>query len=326
MHQATHTIKVAAKMTGLSPHVIRIWERRYGAVVPKRTATQRRRYTAAELQRLSLLRQATEMGHAIGAIARLTSPELTSLVESTRAESAKIELGFPILSPGPTNGEHENLDGLFTLIKQMDSQGLEDRLSQYAMKLGMQGLLCKVIAPLLAHIGDEWQKGNLTAAHEHFGSAVVRDFLQQTNKQYSPEANAPLLLVCTPAGQIHELGATLVAAMAAQQGWRVTYLGASLPAFDIAGAATQTQARAIALSIVHPADDPNLATELTTLRRLLPSEVKVIVGGRAMEGYRPTLHKIGALQIEDLDELNQKLVALRSGINRVDTTTTTLGV
>lgn len=300
-------------MTGLSPHVIRIWERRYGAVTPKRTATQRRRYTGLELQRLSLLRQATEMGHAIGAIAKLTGPELTSLVENTRSESAKIELGFPVLTSIPANGEGENLEGLFALIKQMDSFGLEDRLSQYALKLGMQGLLCKVIAPVMERIGEEWQKGDLTAAHEHFASAVVRDFLQQANKQFVPEANAPLLLVCTPVGQIHELGATLVSAIAAQQGWRVTYLGASLPAFDIAGAATQTHARAIALSVVYPADDPNLATELTTLRRLLPSEVKVIVGGRAMEGYRPILHKIGAIQMDDLEGLINTLVALRSG-------------
>ena len=82
-----------------------------------------------------------------------------------------------------------------------------------------------------------------------------------------------MLVVATPAGQIHELGALLVGAAAANLGWHVTYLGASLPAAEIAGAARQNRARAVALSLVYPEDDPRLEGELTRLRESLPPEV-----------------------------------------------------
>ena len=74
--------------------------------------------------------------------------------------------------------------------------------------------------------------------------------------------NAPVLVVATPSGQLHELGALLVGAAAANLGWHVTYLGASLPAAEIAGAALQNRARAVALSLVYPEDDPTLEDEL----------------------------------------------------------------
>ena len=69
-------------------------------------------------------------------------------------------------------------------------------------------------------------------------------------------------LVATPAGQRHELGALMVAVAAATDGWKVTYLGADLPAAEIAATALQRKARAVALSIVHPVDDPNLPGEI----------------------------------------------------------------
>ena len=93
--------------------------------------------------------------------------------------------------------------------------------------------------------------------------------------------------------------------------WQVTYLGASLPAAEIAGAAQQRRARAVALSLVYPEDDPGLASELTRLRESLPSEVKLLAGGRAMPAYREALEKVGALPIENLAQLGSTLDNLR---------------
>ena len=55
-----HPIKVAVRRTGLSAHVIRVWEKRYGAVVPARTAANRRLYSDEEIVRLQWLRQAVQ--------------------------------------------------------------------------------------------------------------------------------------------------------------------------------------------------------------------------------------------------------------------------
>ena len=100
-------------------------------------------------------------------------------------------------------------------------------------------------------------------------------------------------------------------------GWHVTYLGASLPAAEIAGAARQNRARAVALSLVYPEDDPRLEGELTLLRELLPPEVALLTGGRAMPAYLDAIEKIGAVQMKDLSNLSSTLDDLRKPSKKV---------
>ena len=168
-----------------------------------------------------------------------------------------------------------------------------------------------MIAPLAQTIGELWRDGVITAAHEHFATAVIRIFLGHAAKPFVSAESAPVVVVATPSGQLHELGALLAGAAAANLGWHVTYLGASLPAAEIAGAVHQNRARAVALSLVYPEDDPRMESELLRLRDLLPQEVVLIVGGRAMPAYGDALEKIGALRIKDLEHFCVTLDSLR---------------
>ena len=161
--------------------------------------------------------------------------------------------------------------------------------------------------------------GELTVAHEHFASDAIRAFLWNTSRPFAPSDTAPGLIVATPAGQLHELGAIIVAAAARNQGWRVTYLGTSLPAAEIAGAVKLNSARAALLSIVYPDDDPDLAAELVSLRKYLPETVSILVGGRAATGYTAAIHEIGAKQIHSLTELYPALESLRGGKSAAET-------
>ena len=268
-----HSIKAVSKMTGLSPHLIRIWERRYGAVAPERTGTNRRLYSDAEIERLHILRLATAAGHSIGNIAKLPLIRLKSLV-------AKAELTERSISPAglvvPTAQTFH--DTCIAAVKGLDAGLFEETLQKAVVALGHQGLLRQVVGPLAKTIGELWRTGVVTAAHEHFLSAGLKVFLHHLSGQFVVTANAPRLIIATPAGQVHELGAIIVKDAAAQIGWQTTYLGANLPAAEIAGAAIQNQAVAVALSIVYPEDDPDLPQELTNLRRFLPPHVKIIVG------------------------------------------------
>ena len=99
------------------------------------------------------------------------------------------------------------------------------------------------------------------------------------------------------------MGALLVGAAAANLGWQITYLGTGLPAAEIAGAARQCQARAVALSLVYPDDDPSLEGELLRLRKALPIDVTLLAGGRAAAAYGAVLDRIGAIQVNDLAHL-----------------------
>ena len=306
MASVQYSIKLVARRTGLSAHVIRIWEKRYGAVEPERTDTNRRLYSREQIDRLTLLSELTQAGQAISHMAKLRTPKLRQLaLELVGADSRALR---PLARVPAVDSF---LEACVAAIKALDSLALEEALKRAATALGAQGLLQRVVAPLAQTIGDLWRDGTLTAAHEHLASAALRVFLGQAAKPFGGTENAPVLVVATPAGQVHELGALIVGAMAANLGWHVTYLGASLPAAEIAGAAKQNRAQAVALSLVYPEDDPGLEGELTRLRRFLPAEVPLLVGGRAMPAYRKLLEKISAVPLKDLADLGSKLDDLR---------------
>ncbi len=306
MVESHHAIKAVARRTGLSAHVIRIWEKRYQAVEPERTETNRRLYSEAQIERLSLLRELTRAGHHIGPVARLPTDKLRQLAK----ESAATPIPAKRDSTGAP-GKGSLLDECVAAVKSLDSRALETTLKQAELELGSHGLLQRVMGPLAQSLGELWRDGTITAAHEHFASAIIRIFLGHAAKSFAGSESAPGLLVATPAGQIHELGALLVGAAAANVGWHVTYLGASLPAAEIAGAARQNHSRAVALSLVYPEDDPRLAGELRRLREALPAEIALLVGGRAMPAYQHALDTVQALQIKDLTHLCSTLDELR---------------
>jgi methylmalonyl-CoA mutase cobalamin-binding domain/chain len=118
------------------------------------------------------------------------------------------------------------------------------------------------------------------------------------------------LIVATPPGQRHELGALLVATAALEVGWDSVYLGPDLPAAEIASAVRQRGARAVALSLVCPARDPRVADELRELRDYVGEDVEVFAGGAAAESYAETLVEIGALRMDDTLEFQGALEAL----------------
>lgn len=296
-----HSIRIASSRSGVSQHVIRVWEKRYNAVQPKRTATNRRVYSDAEIERLALLRLATAAGHSIGNVAKLPTPRLRLLVGEASAEQSKSSVKVPAQT------FH---DSCLQSVKALNTRQLEENLQRALIALGHQGLLRQVVAPLAQTVGELWRSGAITAAHEHFLTASLKVFLGNTAGQFATSSAAPFIVIATPAGQLHELGAVMINAAAAQLGWRTIYLGASLPAAEIAGAAVQAKALAVGLSIVYPEDDPNLPNELISLRRFLPG-TSILSGGRGAAAYKDALSRIGAMQPGDLDTFSQQLDALR---------------
>jgi methanogenic corrinoid protein MtbC1 len=116
------------------------------------------------------------------------------------------------------------------------------------------------------------------------------------------QANAPVVLISTPTGQRHELGALMAAIIAESEGWRVLYLGPDLPATEIATMAIESKARAVALSMQARSDEHKLREELHKLALALPDSVPVIVGGRAVAYYRELLDEIPAHSVGNLTE------------------------
>lgn len=310
MNDRIHPVKTVAQRTGLSPHVIRVWEKRYQAVTPGRTQGNQRLYSDDEIARLELLRAATAAGHNIGRVAQLPEAKLRELVALSPNLTAapRVEPARAVRAENPGELVAQALQA----IEALEPSQLETILHRAAVGLGQMGFLSEVVAPLAQQIGDRWAAGSVSAAHEHMASAVIRSVLAGSARALAVHPSAPQIVVATPAGQLHELGAAMAAALAAHHGWRVTYLGSSLPATEIAGAAKQTGARAVALSVVYPPDDPHLDEELKNLRKFLPEETKILVGGRASPAYAGALQAIGAIQCGDLPSLGAALERLRA--------------
>jgi DNA-binding transcriptional MerR regulator/methylmalonyl-CoA mutase cobalamin-binding subunit len=317
-----HPIQVVSRRTGLTPELLRAWERRYEAVVPTRSPGNRRFYTDEDIARLLLLRGLIEAGRSIKQIAHLPTPELERMLSDDRQAESKA--GGPRRSkrsrergdswgdavrgelPGPATIDGY-LEPCLDAVRRLDSSEFEAILARAHLAFGRIAFIERLVVPLLQRIGDLWQDGSLRVMHEHLTSAIVRTVLGQIVGHSRVRPEAPLLIMATPAGQIHELGALVIVALAASEGWRVLYLGPDLPAEEIAAAARQRSADAVALSIVHPADDPRLHEQLAQLRELLPPGLPLLVGGAAAPAYRTTLEAIEAAVLLDLTALRQAL-------------------
>ena len=78
-----YDISVVARLTGLSAANLRMWEKRYGVVAPKRSDSQRRLYSEEDVHRLTLLKNLSDRGVAIRKTSALAIHELEQLLLKT---------------------------------------------------------------------------------------------------------------------------------------------------------------------------------------------------------------------------------------------------
>lgn len=309
-------IQMASQLSGLSPHVIRIWERRYGALNPSRTDTNRRMYCQEAIARLKLLRELTENGHRIGNIAHLPTEELQKRVEAGLKQSAP-ESGtasFSVDATAPLEKPEQFVNLCIEASKAYDSDRLRRLLLRSRQQFGQRGMLHHVICPLIQSVGEAWQAGNLRPSHEHVATSVIREFLMTPVPGSQTAASAPEIIITTPSGEMHEMGALLAAATARDLGWRITYLGPNLPIEEIAACAKARRARAVALSVVYPEKCPIIEDKLRRVRQLLPEPMTLIIGGRAARGYQDCLPDLNIRWAHCLTTLDEILIKASSGV------------
>jgi methanogenic corrinoid protein MtbC1 len=214
--------------------------------------------------------------------------------------------------PHEIAGQQGYVDRALQSIRQLDAIGLEGELTRADSDFGHTQLIEQVIEPLMRRVGELWHEGSLRITDEHLASAVVRRFIDGIRQGLQTASDAPHLIVTTPTGQVHEMGALLVSVSAAAAHWRVTYMGPNLPADQIALVARHNGASAVALSLVYPLHDPALGHELIKIRQALGDELPLIVGGPAAQYNQPILRRIGAVQLGALTELRQQLYNIHS--------------
>lgn len=302
-------IGMASRLSGVSTHTIRVWERRYDAVCPQRSAGGTREYSGGQVDKLIVLRILTASGHAISRIAGLDLLELRELLADARKRGLVEESGV--------TQEATIVAAVMRAIKALDMATAERVLLEAATVFSPLTVVFDVVAPLVEAIGDAWQAGELRIANEHAASSVLRTLLgSYMSKQLSRE-DAPMALCGTISGELHEFGGLMASLVAITQGWRVTYLGADLPPSELCHAAETTSAKLLLISIVNPRTEET-ADLLGKLLRDLPSELLILAGGRSANDYAdifssdervtslPLLRERLAILFRSLDEMRRE--------------------
>jgi len=312
---AQYLISTVSKRSGVKSDLVRAWERRYQAVTPSRTAGGHRVYTDQDIARLKLLNQATSIGHSISQIAQFSLTDLKSLLKD-ESNTSPTPLTNTINSKQNLLYIAEDyIEKCFDAVLNFDAKSLESHFENAIVELGSEAFIELLLTPLLIEIGERWKKGELRPVHEHMASSVIRSLTYILRNNSPRSANAPRMIVTTPMGQLHELGAMLAAIMAEFCGWQVTYLGVDLPAEEIAMAVKYVDARALTISLSFATDDHVVHKELRRLKKLIGNDVALIVGGRAAAHFQGLLNEIGVLAIQDYQHYREILSQLAKNHN-----------
>lgn len=302
-----HPIGVVSERTGLTPDVLRVWERRYRVVEPKRSAGGQRLYSDADIERLSLLNRATRGGHGISHVAALDVARLDELV----GEIESIAPPPPATRLSPTQAQSTVAEAM-GLTTRLDPVRLETLLRRSVTRHGIVAFLDSIAAPFLKAVGDAWHDGKLSVAHEHLATAVVQRIVTETTPLLTATDGNPAILIATLEGERHASGALMAAATAATDGWHVIYLGADLPTRDIVDTARRAEVRAVGISIVVADRKARMAAELREMESALGDGITLLVGGAGARSLRDFNAWHSAVFIESMADLSTELAAIGS--------------
>lgn len=261
---ATYSMRVTTRLTGLSADTIRKWEQRYAAVEPQRSDGNTRKFSPQDIHRLTLLRELTQRGHHIMDVAALPDARLEAML----AELDGNEVPSGEADAGDDRGYARLTAEYMGAIARLDVRRAADLLSRAATLLRADDLALQVVRPILLEVGERWHQRELSVAHEHLVSAQMRGLLTLLLNWSAPQPGARRIVVATPAGHLHEFGALIGAVLAAHRGLEPVYLGPDLPEDAILRGVELARAEVLLLSVVRDLTRAELETTAQSLRRL----------------------------------------------------------
>lgn len=214
-----YSIKELEQLSGIKAHTIRIWEKRYNLVEPSRTATNIRYYSDEDLKKIINVSVLNTHGVKISKIADLTSEQLFQKVAELSESRDDIEI---------------YINQLVVSMVDLDEEKFEQILGGLIGRYGFENTVIQVVYPFLEKIGILWLTNNISPAQEHFISHLIRqklivaiDSLPRAPKE------AKSVLLYLPENELHELGLLFYTYIAKKEGFRIFYLGQSVPYNDL---------------------------------------------------------------------------------------------
>lgn len=303
-------LRTVSRLTGLSPDLIRAWEKRYAVVQPTRGPRGARLYSAADVSQLRLLRQVVGGGRAIGDVARLARPALEALAGPTAAP-ATATATESAASAAPSYAAPVVVERALAELERFDAPALDRCLSNALIALGTREFVGQVACPLLGEVGQRWSDGRLSMADEHLLSGLMRSLLTGLLRTRGVNA-APTVLLATPPGERHEFGLLMVGLLVADAGLNLCYLGTDLPASEVATAARRAKAAVVGLGLVNGDNQRTAIAEVRRVERELPPGTELWLGGSQASVVAAHVGSSRAIVLDQLNALETELGRVRA--------------
>ncbi len=279
-----------SRRSGVSPELLRAWERRYGLLQPTRSAGGLRLYSPHDLERVQAMQRHLDEGFAAAEAAALATQTPRHDGHRIVGNEARDELAVALASFDDGDA-HAAFDGLLA-------------------RLSIDALLREVIVPYLRELGEGWERGEVSIAQEHFASALLRGRLLGLARGWGRGIGPVAVLACAP-GEQHDLGLLSFGLALRARGWRIVYLGTDTPIASVADAAQSCTPAAVVVSAIDARAFGRHADEL----RQLAAETRLCLGGAGAARARIDADVL-QLTGDPVDEAEQLTQLARAGARR----------
>jgi DNA-binding transcriptional MerR regulator len=214
-----------SRRAGVSPELLRAWERRYDLLRPMRSPGGLRLYSLEDLDRVRLMSRHISNGVAAREAAVLAS----------RATLGGDPSGTPAGAGAAFDPDSARAE-LGRRTEEFDEPGAQAVIDELLAIATIDALISEVVLPFLHDVGERWERGELSVAQEHFTSNLLRGRLLGLARGWGRGAGPRALLACPP-GERHDLGLIAFGLALRARGWRIDFLGSDTPAESIVDAA-----------------------------------------------------------------------------------------
>ena len=262
-----------SRRAGVSPELLRAWERRYGLLSPTRSAGGLRLYSLNDLERVRLM-----AGHIADGVAAREAAVLAARADlgETAAAQAASRRGVAAFDPGAA------LDRLRAAVESFDEPAAQTVVDELLSAATIEAVLSEAILPFLQEVGERWERGELSVAQEHFATHVLRGRLLALGRGWGGGNGPRALLACAP-GERHDFGLIAFGLALRARGWRIDFLGADTPLESIVRAANAVDPALVAVSATTPELLEPVAVELVAFA----ADRTVAVAGAGATGKPP---------------------------------------